>query len=533
MMHWKKRIVCLFLSGLLIIGFASVKAAEIDYDVLTDEQLQEIIDKAGEVLSDRQTKTDNLVIFESVDIKQSPDKYTWYVKNYVGKNVASFGYTSLGGDRLERYGSGYVEFSFVTADGSYLDIDNEAQLREYVVTGQSIKPNTELNLVFQKDSKGKEYSNLIESQSIKQIVLSVKKVGTDAPVPKLTAINASPDKYTWYIRDYVGQNLAFCGYSSLGGDRLDAYGNGYVKLVFVTDDGRYVDIEDNDIFKNYVVTGQNIKPNTEMKLVYLKDSKGKEYSNLIDTQNISQIVLSIKKVGVDTPIPKLISIKPSPDKYTWYIREYVGQNLASCGYSSWGGDRLDEYGHGRVKLIIITGDGSHIGVEDEEKLKSYVVVGQNIKPNTELKLIYMTDSNGKEYSNLIEWQNIYEIELLVNRIKNNIGNTIVLSPDSSEETVDNSRVRVDLPSDDMKTFKELMDEYEMFIIEYVDFRNRYSTSDNKSSMLSKYIKYTARYTKVIEKIQETNEEELSAIDAAYYLEVTARIYGKLGQVIDK
>ena len=38
---------------------------------------------------------------ETITIKDSPDKYTWYIKNYVGKNCASIGYTSMGGDRMD------------------------------------------------------------------------------------------------------------------------------------------------------------------------------------------------------------------------------------------------------------------------------------------------------------------------------------------------------------------------------------------------------------------------------------------------
>ncbi len=30
-----------------------------------------------------------------VSIKTSPDKYTWYIKDYVGKNCATLGYTSM------------------------------------------------------------------------------------------------------------------------------------------------------------------------------------------------------------------------------------------------------------------------------------------------------------------------------------------------------------------------------------------------------------------------------------------------------
>ncbi len=47
---------------------------------------------------------------ESITIKDSPDKYTWYIKNYVGKNCASIGYTSMGGDRmLQRYFLHFVQ----------------------------------------------------------------------------------------------------------------------------------------------------------------------------------------------------------------------------------------------------------------------------------------------------------------------------------------------------------------------------------------------------------------------------------------
>lgn len=38
---------------------------------------------------------------DDITIKTSPDKYTWYIKNYVGKNCASFGYTSLSGNRMD------------------------------------------------------------------------------------------------------------------------------------------------------------------------------------------------------------------------------------------------------------------------------------------------------------------------------------------------------------------------------------------------------------------------------------------------
>lgn len=233
----------------------------------------------------------------SVTIQSSTDKYTWYIKNYVGKNCASLGYTSMGGDRMDRYGEGLIELVFVTPDGTYVDIENDDDLKQYSVTGQSIEPNTEMKFTFLKDSEGKEYDNLVASQTYEEIVLSVKKVGDSNTKPiSLTTIKASPDKYTWYIADYVGRNLSSCGYTSLGGDLMHKYGDAVVKLVIVSDDGSYIDPEDTEALKNYVVTAQNISPNTELNLVYVTDSNGDEYDNLVSSQNIEEVELTVKPI---------------------------------------------------------------------------------------------------------------------------------------------------------------------------------------------------------------------------------------------
>ena len=49
-----------------------------------------------------------------------------------------------------------------------------------------------------------------------------------------------------------------------------------------------------------------------------------------------------------------VGINPSPDKYTWYIKNYVGKNCASLGYSSMSGKRMDEYGAGLVELVFVS-----------------------------------------------------------------------------------------------------------------------------------------------------------------------------------
>lgn len=239
----------------------------------------------------------------NVEIKTSPDKYTWYIKNYVGKNMASIGYTSMGGDRMDTYGNAYIRLALVSTNGDYVDIENEEDLRNWVVVAQSILPNTELKLTYQLDSDGNEYDNLISHQSIEEILLAVAPIGENADFPALTTINVSPDRYTAYIYDYVGRTLAQCGYVSMAGKLMQQYGSAYVHLAVYAEDGSYVDIQNSDSLKNYVVTRQSVAPNTELTMVYSKDSEGNEYDNLIDTQNIEEIELYVVLVNSYTAQP--------------------------------------------------------------------------------------------------------------------------------------------------------------------------------------------------------------------------------------
>lgn len=250
--------------------------------------------------SDNQSSDDS-VNDTNIVINTSPDKYTWYIKNYVGKNCASIGYTAMSGKRMDTYGEGLVELVFVCPDGSYVDVETEDVLKEYSVVKQNIAPNSVLKLVFDKDSEGNEYDNLVASQSFEEIVLCVKKNGVkDQKTIDLTEIKPSPDKYTWYIADYVGRNLASCGYTSMGGDLMHKYGEGIIELIIVSDDGSFVDPEDTEALKNYVVTGQSIAPNTELKLTFDKDSDGVEYDNLVESQNIEEIELTVKRLSTDS-----------------------------------------------------------------------------------------------------------------------------------------------------------------------------------------------------------------------------------------
>ena len=291
---------CTIVDGMICLEYGEGK---VYFKKVSDSQTIGAVQDSDSAQENQDTQTESTIgdfdqTDSSVTIKNSPDKYTWYIKNYVGKNCASFGYTSMGGDRMDHYGAGYIELVLITPDGTYIDIETDDDLKQYVVTAQSYAPNTELKYVFDTDEDGNEYDNLVQSQSIEEIVLCVKKVGSSEETSLgLTEITPSPDKYTWYIRDYTGRNLASCGYLSMGGNRMDHYGAGYIKFVIVPEDGSFIDPEDTELLKNYVITGQSVLPNTELKYVFDTDSEGNEYDNLVQSQNIEEIELMVKLVG--------------------------------------------------------------------------------------------------------------------------------------------------------------------------------------------------------------------------------------------
>lgn len=66
-------------------------------------------------------------------LNSSTDKHIQYINNYVGRNLASFGYTSIVGSRLDTIGAGTIQFVFVTPDGSYIDPEDEESLKGYTV----------------------------------------------------------------------------------------------------------------------------------------------------------------------------------------------------------------------------------------------------------------------------------------------------------------------------------------------------------------------------------------------------------------
>ena len=225
---------------------------------------------------------------ESEDSKEpTVDK----IKNYVGRNAASFGYYSLGGDRIDNsYGDRLdtLDLILVSDDGHYIDISDDDDLKKYVVIKQSIEPDSEIIFYYN------EYG-MVDHQTYNEIELLCEKASgeTESPVlTDLTKINGSPDKSTQYVKEYVGRNLAMVGYEGLDGDWHDRYNGTFntVDIVVITDDGSYIEPDDLEMKKQYIVTQQNPEPNSEFIFNY------DEYG-LVESQTYNEIELYVSKIN--------------------------------------------------------------------------------------------------------------------------------------------------------------------------------------------------------------------------------------------
>lgn len=216
-----------------------------------------------------------------------------------------------------------------------------------------------------------------------------------------------------------------------------------------------------------------------------------------------------------------VVIKPSPDKYTWYIKNYVGKNLASFGDDMFGEYRYDEYGKTTIKFVIITNDNSYVDPGNKESLKNYVVTAQNIAPNTELKLVFAKRDDGTEYENLVESQNIQEIELYVKGIGNNIDNNSSVDKTTSSESKKSS-------TDDAK-WKQFLKDYEAWVDDYIAIVKKYKNNPTDMSILSDYTEMVSEMAEWSEKADEIELELEDTDEALEYSKEVLRIAGKLAE----
>ena len=241
--------------------------------------------------------------------------------------------------------------------------------------------------------------------------------GAPEAKPQEEAPKVSSDPHVVYIKNYKGQNAAALGYAAANTFRMEKLGAIYLRLVYVDPSGVFVDPEDEEQLKGYVVFDQNLAPNTQVDIEFRQDKEGNELQTIARWQSHEQVVLAVKATGSPDPTPvDMTAIDGAPDRYTNYIRDYTGRNLAECGYNSAAGNLTDAYGPGFIHLATVSYDGAYIDPADKEALASYVVVSQDVAPNTQFTMEPTTAANGEVYD-LIGSQSIDTVTLTVRKLE--------------------------------------------------------------------------------------------------------------------
>lgn len=81
-------------------------------------------------------------------------------------------------------------------------------------------------------------------------------------------------------------------------------------------------------------------------------------------------------------------------------------------------------------------------------------------------------------------------------------------------------------------FKEMLDNYEVFVNDYCDFLERFEDTDDtgKLEMMNEYSEITTKYYDTAASMQEISQEDLTADEMSYYAEVMGRCSARMIQV---
>ena len=100
----------------------------------------------------------------------------------------------------------------------------------------------------------------------------------------------------------------------------------------------------------------------------------------------------------------------------------------------------------------------------------------------------------------------------------------------SEETTESASNNTD-DGEVSAEFKEMMDSYEAFFDEYVEFMKRYNENPSDSELMLQLSSMMTKEADMLKKMEALEDNEMTTAESAYYLEVTARIYEKLASVM--
>lgn len=105
--------------------------------------------------------------------------------------------------------------------------------------------------------------------------------------------------------------------------------------------------------------------------------------------------------------------------------------------------------------------------------------------------------------------------------------TMEIDESGQDDSVDEDRAETDISPE----FKATMDSYEEFFDEYVEFMQKYNENPTDTEMMMELSNMMTKEADMLKKLEAMDQSEMTTAEAAYYLEVTARINKKLASVL--
>ncbi len=183
----------------------------------------------------------------------------------------------------------------------------------------------------------------------------------------------------------------------------------------------------------------------------------------------------------------------------------------------------------------------HIGKTTKDEYAAYVELcaenGFVVDYNKSDDYYYAYNSDGWYISLRYEGGNIMSVS--INSPKEESDDETTLSESETESQTDiyetaNTENVTEVTNDNDggldPDFKAAMDSYEAFMDEYVTFMKKYSENPNDLSLLVDYAKYMGKYADFVEDFEKWEDEDMNASEAAYYIEVQARVSKKLMEI---
>lgn len=226
--------------------------------------------------------------------------------------------------------------------------------------------------------------------------------------------------------------------------------------------------------------------------------------------------------------------------------------LTSCGDSA-GGSNSFEWPDSKLASLIPK-PKSNIGEVSLDTEDTLMVEVSNVE-SKDYKA-YVKDCKSKgftvDYSNMDEYYSAenkdgYSLSLSYDKDKKTMSISLYAPSDEEESTAETKKSKSSNSSSKASSsssgtssksksggvspeFKKAMDEYESFMNDYVEFMKKYENSTDVAGMMKEYTDMMTKYSNFQKKIDDIDQDSLSADELAYYLEVTERVNKKLEEI---